>query len=457
MVDVPELTLSRAPSLFERLTTAFQPEPHRPMIADPVAAQTTLKNLRLQVFTVAFFGYAILYFGRKNISAALPALASDLGYLNVEVGFIGTTLYVTYGLGKFLNGILADRANIRRFMATGLIVSGLINVAFSSFASLWFLAFAWGMNGWFQSMGFPPIARAMTLWYPPQGKATRWALWTCSHQAGTWAIMAFSAWLLTLGDWRLCFIVPGILCTLAGVAVLLSMPDTPESRGLPSAQAFAEAPEQAQVAYISTLIHSVLLNRNVWILGLIDLCVYAIRFGTLDWTTKFLVEHKGYSLGEAAFRAGMMPAAGVVGVLILGWVCDHVFGGRYRTVNAICLAGLGCAMAGFFWIGSDHPYLDLLLMACIGFFVEGPQSILGGVGAIDAGGSARVASAAAGLVGILSYFGASLSGVGTGFCIDHYGWRGAYLFWIAMSVVGFLLCVFLWRERPANSGHRSTQ
>jgi len=137
-------------------------------------------------------------------------------------------------------------------------------------------------------------------------------------------------------------------------------------------------------------------------------------------------------------------------VLVSGFIADAVFRGRYRLLNVLCFVGLGACLYGMMSLGPGQPWLVVALLAGIGFFVEGPQSILGGVGAVDAGGSARVASSAAGLVGILAYFGASLSGVGTGYAIDTWGWQGAWTFWIICAGVGLVLCLTLWRERPAD-------
>ncbi len=431
----------------DRIRHAYRPDPPAPHVSDPEAARRTYAHWRVRMFLAFFLGYALLYFGRKNISTALPALSDDLGYSNTELGLIGSSLYVTYGLGKFLNGILADRANVRLFLATGLIVSGLLNLVFGSLSSLWALALVWGCNGWFQSMGFPPIARGMTLWFPSHGKATRWAWWTCSHQAGTAAVMALTAWTLAWGGWRWCFLLPGIICIVAGMAALPAMADTPESKGVPRADAFPGREEGDPADYRATLVRRVLLNRNLWIIGLADLLVYLVRFGTLDWTTKFLKEVKGYDAETAALRASIMPLFGVLGVLVSGWTCDAAFRGRYRVVVATCFACLALSIWGFHDVGPGHPLLDLALMASIGFFVEGPQSILGAVAAVDAGGSARVAAAAAGLVGILSYVGATASGVGTGAAIDSFGWSGAFWLWGGCAAAGFLLCALVWRER----------
>jgi OPA family sugar phosphate sensor protein UhpC-like MFS transporter len=436
--------------LVETVKSFYRPAPAAPAIADPAEIRRRYAHWRWRMFVGFFVGYAVLYFCRKNISAALPVMATDLGYSNTELGLIGSSLYVTYGIGKFVNGLLADRAHIRAFLCTALVASGLLNLLFGSLAALWVLAFVWAANGWFQSMGFPPIARGMTLWFPPEGKATRWAFWTCSHQAGTAAVMGLTGLILLWGDWRWCFYIPGLLCIAVGLALWFLMGDTPEAHGLPRGNAFPEKPSAPDESdYRATFVRCVLRNRNVWIIGFADLFAYVVRFGALDWVPKFLKEARGYEPGSAAFRSAIMPLFGVVGVLAAGWLADRVFRGRFRVINALAFGILALALWGFQAIGPGYPWLDLALMAAVGFFVEVPQSILGAVAAVDAGGSARIASAAAGLVGILAYTGATASGVGTGAFIDAFGWNGAFLLWIGCAVVGLLLCTFAWKEPAA--------
>ena len=436
--------------VFAPVTSIYAPSPEVKPIEDPSKIESLYKHWRFRMLASMFVGYGILYFGRKNISAALPILGTDLGYTNLQLGILGSTLYVTYGIGKFLNGILADRSNIRTFMATGLILSGFCNLWFGSLTSIWALAFAWGMNGWVQSMGFPPIARGLTIWYETKGKATRWALWTTSHQAGTAAILALTGLILyhSNNNWRLCFSIPGVICIIVGIGLLFSLADTPQSKGLPKTVSFAEDAIEEKQPYWDVFFRRVLLNRQLWVIALVNLCVYIVRYGTLDWMTKFLVENKGYQISTAAGMASTMPLFGIGGVLAAGWISDVVFKGSFRLINALMLILLGTAMAAFFW-GGNFGYLgDFLLLAAIGFCVEGPQSILGRIASVDVGGSARVASAAAGLVGIAGYFGATLSSVGTGLFLDRFGWLGGFSFWIGCAVLGFLLCVIFWKPAP---------
>ena len=45
-----------------------------------------------------------------------------------ELGIIASAFYFVYAIGKFLNGFIADYCNARRFMATGLLISSVINL-----------------------------------------------------------------------------------------------------------------------------------------------------------------------------------------------------------------------------------------------------------------------------------------------------------------------------------------
>jgi OPA family sugar phosphate sensor protein UhpC-like MFS transporter len=304
------VALPRKP-IFGRLARVYAIEPAAAPLTDPERIRKTYLHWRVRMLVLMFLAYFFLYFCRKNISATLPLIGKDLGYTNTQLGILGSTLYITYGIGKATNGILADRANIRRFIATSLIISGVLSAYFGSLASLWALALVWGLNGWIQSMGFPPMARALTIWYEKKGNATRWALWTCSHQSGTAAILALSGVILyySNNNWRLCFVIPGALCVLMGFAVLLGMADTPESKGLPPVKGFAqEAPgERDKQPYWPVFFSKVLWNPQIWVIGIVNLCDYTVRFGTLDWMTKFLAERKGYSIAQAAAMTSTMP------------------------------------------------------------------------------------------------------------------------------------------------------
>src|SRR5690242_20796989 len=115
-----------------------------------------------RILVGATFGYTLYYFCRVDISIAIPFMQKSLGTSKTELGLIVSGLQIAYGAGKFLNGVIGDRLNPRYFMAVGLLLSGLANLAFSQCTSLELLAFIWMLNGWFQSMGFPAGAKLLS-------------------------------------------------------------------------------------------------------------------------------------------------------------------------------------------------------------------------------------------------------------------------------------------------------
>ena len=128
----------------------------------------TYKRLRIQAFLAGTFGYALYYVCRLSMGVMKQPLI-DAGLLNAtQLGIIGACLYWAYALGKLVNGFLADSSNIKRFMATGLVISVLMNFTMGILGvaalkgtlatSALFVIFAvcWAVNGWSQSMGAPP-------------------------------------------------------------------------------------------------------------------------------------------------------------------------------------------------------------------------------------------------------------------------------------------------------------
>src|SRR3954464_12071139 len=110
-------------------TAKMAPPPAAPPLADAAQVDATYRYWRTRILYSSFLGYAVFYFCRVNISMAIPQMQAELGYSKAQLGLVASALQLTYGLGKFGNGILADRANPRVFMALGLVLSGLVNIA----------------------------------------------------------------------------------------------------------------------------------------------------------------------------------------------------------------------------------------------------------------------------------------------------------------------------------------
>ena len=201
------------------------------------------KYWRWRMFIGMYLGYTIFYFTRKNISPALPLISDKLDIDIIQLGILSSVFYIVYGVGKFISGMFADRANIRMFMAIGLFLASIIHLFIGFLDSLYLIVFFWGLNGAFQSMGFPPIAKGLVHWFSPKERATKWTILSSSHTAGTFGVGLLVAGIINLYNkgivgWEAVFYIPGIIGCLTAIFLFITLRDRPVSLGLPEIEEF---------------------------------------------------------------------------------------------------------------------------------------------------------------------------------------------------------------------------
>ena len=172
------------------------------------------KHWRNRIFFTVWITYMIYYIGRTNISIAKPYLMREYGISATIMGFVGTSFFLAYAFGQFFNGFLGDKVGARRFITLGLIISSIINLFMGvAFELIWLVFLLWGLNGYFQAMGWAPSVKTIANWYPPDERG-KWS----SRLATSYLLGGVVSWLLailitdTIGlNWRFSFVIPGIL------------------------------------------------------------------------------------------------------------------------------------------------------------------------------------------------------------------------------------------------------
>ena len=278
---------------------------------------------------ILMIGYALFYFVRKNFSIAMPALESELGLTKVQLGIFLTINGVIYGISRFVNGLLSDRSGSKkRIMATGLLLSALVNVAIgfipavdsffnvldgngkATIGFVYVLGSLWLINGYLQGMGYPPCSSLMASWIKPSELATKQSIWNASHSIGAGILALMIGAILgkfTNAAWQWCFWAPAILAILGAAMIFFGLKDSPASVGLPNpedmdekkgvaAPAEIESPELSQKIYKRCVKEMVFKNPIIWIIAIGDFFIYIIRFTILDWGSTFLTQFKGMDI-----------------------------------------------------------------------------------------------------------------------------------------------------------------
>lgn len=420
---------------------------------------------RTRTFYSIFIGYIFYYFTRKSYTFAMPLLATELHFQKSDLGLLVTVFSITYGVSKFVCGILGDKSNPRYFMGAGLILTGVFNIAFGMSSSMWFFVLFWGLNGWFQGFGWPPCARLLSFWYSLKNRGTWWSIWATAHNIGGALTPLLVTACIQFAGWRSALYIPGVICIVFGFLLMERLRDTPTSLGLPSAEEMdglapvtKNAPPQENRPSVKELLFDrVMRNRYIWYLALGNLFIYVVRTGVNDWTMVYLSEDRGFSLIEAGGTIPWFEMGGMVGMILAGYCSDKLFENGRGIVATSFMAILALPLLGFWMLNASSYIAVSALLFVVGMFLFGPQMLVG-CAAVEKT-SKEAAGTASGFAGVFGYLGAAIAGYPFGVLIDHYGWNGFFVVLIIAALLGSLCFVpllpkqkGLTESRVANAG-----
>ena len=431
----------------------------------------TLRFWQWETLLVTMAGYAMYYVVRKNLSLAMPLIGNEFGISKVQLGAFLTLHGLIYGMARFTNGILTDKNSARKVMAAGLFACACVNLVFGmsdyaarslaglfggggpkAFAAIlvWFMGIVWIINGYFQGMGVGPCVKTIPQWFRPEELATKQAVWNLSHSIGAGGVFALLGWWIipTFNAWRLCFIVPAAIAFAGSVGILLAMKDSPKDVGLPevAGRKIALVRTAAEkIAYKAFIRRHVLLNPTIWILAVSNFFMNTVRFAALDWGPTLLIESKGLTLAAATTLCFTFEIiGGNLGMLAAGWASDRYFASRTHRTCAICFIGVAVSVVLFWLVPPSASFLlKLLPFAAIGFFLYGPQALLGVASTQQA--TPRAAASANGVLGIAGYLSTIVSGIGFGWMAGRWGWTSVFATMLASAVAGGVVVAMMWK------------
>lgn len=415
-----------------------------------VAGQPSFRYWRLRILYATIIGYAAFYLVRQNFSMAMPGIMEEFGYSKIEMGWIASVFSIVYGAGKFINGYLSDRSDARYFMATGLFLSAIVSFCMGFGSGLIFFGLLWGLNGCFQSMGWPPCARLITHWFSPKELGAKWALWASSHQIGAVAIFGLGGFLIEQFGWRSAFIVPAFFSMGLAFFLFNRLRDTPKEVGLPPVEEYKGDVNHVSHHYedritIREVFTTVLANKLVWYMAIANMCLYIPRMGIFFWAPTFLKEFKGVTLIIAGMQLVSFEIAALVGGIMAGWISDKFFGGRRGPIATLFLIGLAIALFIVWKVPPGYPLVDTTMLIIAGFLLNGPQ-VLNGIATADFA-SKRAVGVATGVTGSFAYIGSAIAGVGMGAIVQDYGWEGGFMLFIFAALVGAFFFALTWHNR----------
>ncbi|MBR1956477.1 MAG: MFS transporter [Bacteroidales bacterium] len=435
----------------------------------PENVKETYRSLRNRTFWGATIAYSLYYVCRMSINVVKQPLIDEDILSAGQLGLIGSALLFVYAVGKFLNGFIADYCNIRRFMATGLFISAVVNLLMGAFGlfdgmlptMLIFIMFAvlWGINGWMQSMGSAPGVISLSRWFPQSRRGSYYSLFSTSPYIGEFISYNLLALVVAWLGWQAGFIVAAIAGLAGALIILIFVSDTPESCGLPSVQELSgEAMTKEDKMPTRELQKMILKHPGIWVIAISSAFTYITRYAIAGWGVLFLQKARGFDLADASQVIAFSAISGVLGTVLAGWLSDRVFKGD-RVKPAVLSGILGTlSLILFLFVGGGFV-LNIFYVSLFSLATGVLYCIVAGLMAVDIV-PRKATGAALGVVGISSYVAAGIQDIASGYLIqgftrqvggvDVYDFGPVSWFWVAAAVISFVLPVLNWKKMTAS-------
>lgn len=428
------------------------------------------KSLRNRTFWGVTVAYSLYYVCRMSINVVKQPLI-DEGILSAgQLGLVGSALLFVYAVGKFLNGFIADYCNIRRFMATGLFISAVVNLLMGVFGlfgnmlptMLIFISFAflWGVNGWMQSMGSAPGVISLSRWFPQSKRGSYYSLFSSSPYIGEFISYNLLALVVGWLGWQAGFITAALAGLAGALVILMFVSDTPESKGLPSVQELSgETLTKEDRMPTRELQKMILKHPGIWVIAISSAFIYITKYAVAGWGVLFLQKARGFDLAEASQVIAFSAVFGILGTVLAGWLSDRMFNGD--RVKPAVLSGIisTSSLILFLFVGGGFV-LNIFYVSLFSLSTGVLYCIVAGLMAVDIV-PRKATGAALGVVGISSYVAAGLQDIASGYLIQGFVVEGAggslydfgpvSWFWVIAAVISFVLPVLNWKKMQSGT------
>ncbi|MFH1718261.1 MAG: MFS transporter [Planctomycetota bacterium] len=254
--------------------------------------------------------------------------------------------------------------------------------------------------------------------------------------------------------WRRTFWIPAALLALIALCFVVFTRNKPADVGLPEiaedGPADSQSPQSAKTGSDPSsreILALVLRNPVIWLISLMYFFTKMGRYAIFFWLPLYMVEHLGYSLAEAGYTSILYEAAGFVGIVAAGYVSDKLFQAKRMPVGALGMWGLAITCLFQPQLAAWSHLGNAIGISLIGFFTYGPDALMSGAAAIDAG-SPKAAGLAAGIINGVGSLGQMVSGFIVAYIASRLGWDSLFYFFVAIAAVAGCLLAIKWNWVP---------
>lgn len=401
----------------------------------------TLKKEQTDVVKLLSILCPLIYFAsyltRKNYGVVMDAIISSELINENMAGLVETLGVISYGIGQVISGILGDKFKPQRLIMCGLSVTVLCNIAMP-FTPSAARGAVWFINGFAQSLLWPPLVRIMSAVMDEKKYNTVAANVNMAGISGTIFIYITSSliWLKFFDSWKLTFITSAVLTAVILVLWIVGFKKITNTTEIHFERKKSSAKAENSGKKLS---FKLLLGSGFIFIALAIIAQGALRDGITDWVPTLLRNTFSIPSNYAILYSVIIPVIGVISMKVVGfaankWVKEELNGSFAVFVAAAIL----CTVLYFIYKGNQYitvavAALIVGAMWAINFFL---------VCVVPAKFEKYgIVSTMSGIINSLTYVGTSLAVTGFPALTKDGDWGSCIFVWIFIAAFGALMCI----------------
>lgn len=295
-------------------------EERDPAVSRPdVVRSAKAGHFRWVVLGLLFLATTINYIDRQVIGILAPVLQKEIGWSDIEYGYIITAFTGAYALGLLLTGRLIDIIGTKIGYAIALAGWSLAAMGHAlARTPLGFGIARFGL-GLFEAANFPAAIKTVAEWFPKKERAFATGLFNAGSNVGAVVAPLLVPWITLTWGWQEAFIVTGAI-GLFWLILWRWLYDTPEKHKRLSAGERAYIQSDPADTPVRIPWRRLLRYRGTWAFAIGKFLTDPAWWFYLYWVPSFLNKNYGITLDKIGLPLIIIYVMADVGSIGGGWL-----------------------------------------------------------------------------------------------------------------------------------------
>jgi len=292
-----------------------------------IKSQPTLDQkptmIRWWICALLFFATTINYIDRQVFAILAPQLQTEIGWTEIEYGYIVTAFQLSYAIGLLLVGKLIDFLGTKKGFILSIIVWSLAAMAHALARTPFGFGVARLALGLGESGNFPSAIKTISEWFPRKERALATGIFNSGSNIGAIVAPLLVPIIALNFGWQAAFILTGFLGFIWLFFWLRLMRRPKEHPRINAAELDLIKADTEENLEKPTSIWKIIRTRKVWAIAIGKFLTDPIWWFFLYWLPKFLNSTYGLKLDKIGLPLIVAYLIADVGSIGGGWLSSH--------------------------------------------------------------------------------------------------------------------------------------